>query len=233
MDRYTQRDPRWSGLRLGSSPYFMGDSGCYVTACAQILRLAGYPVTPGEMCLSLDSDNGFTHDGLAEWAGIVTAYPQFKYESDGQYLIVQMRHYNGNTNQYEYHYYAKDTDGTAYDPWTGSEDHPSGYADTGVSTRIKVDHSPDVLTVIPVSVVNVPSPAQDFWVEFDAMLHVRSHPTTSAPIMATYPAGSVVECKGVVPGEAIDGETRWYVSKLHGYYFTARYSHDIPSTSVN
>ena len=49
MERYVQRDPRWSSLRLGASPYSMGDSGCYVTSCAQILTLAGYPVTPGEL----------------------------------------------------------------------------------------------------------------------------------------------------------------------------------------
>lgn len=224
MERYTQRDPRWSELRLGTSQYSMGGYGCYVTSCAQILTLAGYAVTPGELCLSLDADGGFTYDGLAEWAGITTAYPEFKYEQGGLYQLVQMRKYDGNTNQYDYHYYAKDVDGSAYDPWTGDGSHPNGFIETGVSTPIHCDRNPVSVTIV---VENVPAPLQDFWVEFDYTLRVRSHPTTSATIMATYDAGALVECKGVVPGETVDGENRWYVSKLHGYYFTARYSHTI------
>lgn len=229
MTRYTQRDTRWSNMSLGTSPFSMGGDGCYVTSCAQILTLAGYAVTPGDLCQSLDSDGGFTTNGLAEWAGVTNAYPQFHYDGSGTYRLVQMRKYNSGSNSYDFHYYATDPSGIVYDPWTGTDQHPAGFADTGAYTAISCASNPltIVLAVEPTNDV-----ALDFWVELDSSLHVRSHPSLSAPIVETYPTGSVIECKGVVPGDSINGNVLWYVSKRHGYYFTSAYSHQIATSNI-
>ena len=196
----------------------MLQGGCFVTACAQILLLAGYDVTPGVLCRTLNVTGGFTADGLAIWSKITQAYPQFTF-SGSQYYLVQG--YCQRTGLY--HYWSQDSTGNVYDPWTGTSQHPVGYVATGA--RLGVTCAPNPSKVIVVDVVSTPTIPNDFWVVLDTALNVRTHPSISAPIVIVYPAGSRIECTGRATGDTVQGTPWWYVSKLHGYYFTAAYSH--------
>ncbi len=48
MQLWSQLDPRWSSVKLGTCPITMGKTGCCVTAVCMVLSKWGSAVTPGE-----------------------------------------------------------------------------------------------------------------------------------------------------------------------------------------
>lgn len=57
---YTQRDPKWAGLFLGSGPTTIGISGCLETSIASILTDAGKSFDPATMNEWLRTNGGYT-----------------------------------------------------------------------------------------------------------------------------------------------------------------------------
>lgn len=71
----SQNDPRWSGYKLGNSPYTLGQSGCFTTVLAEILN-----TTPDVINERLLAGGGFDKDengynDLVLWSKIKDIFP--------------------------------------------------------------------------------------------------------------------------------------------------------------
>lgn len=56
------------------------------------------------------------------------------------------------------------------------------------------------------------------WLYHDYNGNWRNKPSLTGEVMATYPANTWVKMKGYVHGEAVDGDDRWLVSDVHGWF---------------
>jgi len=72
---YQQRDPRWSGQRLGQREHAgtLGSHGCTVSAIANALSNLGMPITPGELNRRMSTVGGFNERGWLVWSALETA----------------------------------------------------------------------------------------------------------------------------------------------------------------
>lgn len=66
---YGQRDSRWSGLQLDSSPYRVGDSGCTSVVSASALG-----VSPDDFVNKMNATGGYTNGGLLIWQKVISAF---------------------------------------------------------------------------------------------------------------------------------------------------------------
>ena len=73
MDILSQRDPRWSSIKLGNSNLTIGSSGCLITCLSMI---AG--VTPDVFNKKLLAVKGFS-GALVIWSKIQSAFPNLKF----------------------------------------------------------------------------------------------------------------------------------------------------------
>ena len=64
---FSQHDPRWATLPLGSSTYTVTSAGCAVTAAAMLASRIDPQLTPVELVRWLNTNNGFTSGGLLHW----------------------------------------------------------------------------------------------------------------------------------------------------------------------
>lgn len=83
---YNQNDPRWSKIKLGTSNFNMGNSGCAVTAIAIAITCSGTPINnvaafnPGVFVNRLNQTNGFINGSIYWNANAINYYaPNFKY----------------------------------------------------------------------------------------------------------------------------------------------------------
>lgn len=153
MDIYRQTDPRWSGLSIGSSPYKMGPFGCLTTCFAQALLMAGYSITPGDICLK---DDLYDAQGNLLWFKVGLTYPQLHihFKSDvGRYKFVQVL-----VNHKAQHWLLL-VDGVYYDPEYGNTGLKKNYTFTGYICSADIDPapSPEVITIsVPVQGPHIP-----------------------------------------------------------------------------
>lgn len=66
---FGQRDSRWSGLQLDSSPYHVGDSGC-----TSVVSSSALGISPDVFVSKMNSTGGYTSGGLLIWAKVVAAF---------------------------------------------------------------------------------------------------------------------------------------------------------------
>ena len=64
MTAFSQRDPRWSADKLGTSVYTLAQAGCLVCAVASMLCDFGVPTDPHRLNLWLRDHNGFAQGAL-------------------------------------------------------------------------------------------------------------------------------------------------------------------------
>jgi len=76
---YSQRDPRWRNLIYAGGLTFAA-AGCYVTAVAMILSLAGYGDEPPIVAAKLREAGCFSGALLTRPDGIPAAYPTMRYD---------------------------------------------------------------------------------------------------------------------------------------------------------
>lgn len=76
---YSQRDPRWRNLIYAGGLTF-GAAGCYVTAVAMVLGLAGYRDDPPIVAARLREAGCFAGPLLTKPEKIPTAYPLMRYD---------------------------------------------------------------------------------------------------------------------------------------------------------
>jgi len=67
---FLQKDPRWSGERLGRSSDTMGTDGCLVTATSMALANLGFQTNPSDLNARLTQADSFTPRGWLIWDGI-------------------------------------------------------------------------------------------------------------------------------------------------------------------
>lgn len=65
---YSQRNPAWASIPLGSSSYTVGSAGCAVTAATMLATMVNPELTPGSVTEWLTEHGGFTRDGLLFWS---------------------------------------------------------------------------------------------------------------------------------------------------------------------
>lgn len=76
---FSQRDPRWAMVRLGTSPYTMSNAGCAVTACTMVASVVEPGITPLELATWLNAHVGFTTGGLLQWARVAEFVPGLRF----------------------------------------------------------------------------------------------------------------------------------------------------------
>jgi len=73
MKALSQRDPRWSDEKLGTSAVTIGGYGCLITDVAMMANEAGDPVTPGELNARLIKAGGYASGNLLIFADVSKA----------------------------------------------------------------------------------------------------------------------------------------------------------------
>ncbi len=75
--RYSQQDPRWKNIPLGSGPDSIGYFGCALTSVAMLSSGWGFDETPDTLNAKLKANGGYVHEAIV-WAGITKIYPDVK-----------------------------------------------------------------------------------------------------------------------------------------------------------
>jgi len=76
---FSQRDPRWAHIRLGSSDYTLGSAGCAVTAAAMVASVVQPDITPLGLVEWLNVNFGFTGGGLLYWGKVAEVIPKLQF----------------------------------------------------------------------------------------------------------------------------------------------------------
>lgn len=71
----SQRDPRWSQVKLGSSSLTVGRYGCTTTSISMLSTYFGGVIWPNEIATDIKK---YTSDGLVNWSSM--DFPRFKFE---------------------------------------------------------------------------------------------------------------------------------------------------------
>lgn len=64
---FSQRDPRWSGDRLGDCALTIGSDGCAIAATAMALTALGVDVDPGRLNQFLEENEGYEGGCILRW----------------------------------------------------------------------------------------------------------------------------------------------------------------------
>jgi hypothetical protein len=75
---YSQQDPAWKNVKIGSSSETIGHVGCALTCVAMLVSGHGYPETPKALNAKLKARGGFV-DASIVWGAITGIYPQIVY----------------------------------------------------------------------------------------------------------------------------------------------------------
>ena len=62
---YSQGDPAWKSVKIGSSSETIGHVGCAVTSVAMLVSGHGYPETPKTLNAKLKARGGYLDTGIA------------------------------------------------------------------------------------------------------------------------------------------------------------------------
>lgn len=77
---FSQQDPAWAGIKLGTSNYTIGNGGCYITAFCNVLAQYGININPAQMNAKLLAEGRYTGDG-GDVSGqtLSQMYPEIQY----------------------------------------------------------------------------------------------------------------------------------------------------------
>ena len=75
-----QRDARWAGQQLGTSPVTIGGYGCAITCLAMVLQAFGLDETPLTVNEALTRRNGYHHQNLLIWEAVQRIWPSVGFE---------------------------------------------------------------------------------------------------------------------------------------------------------
>lgn len=126
----SQRDKRWSAIKLGSSNTTIGDFGCTITCIAMIIG-----TTPDVVNERMKQVAGFAEGNLVIWAKIDEAFPGIKTRRVWSYdnadvkanvkrVLVEV---DGKPIGGYRHWVVYVGSQKLYDPWDGKEDPTSDY----------------------------------------------------------------------------------------------------------
>lgn len=76
---FSQRDPAWQNLKLGTSNTTIGDYGCLLTCLAMLAKYRGKDVSPKTLNVDFVLHNAYADGNLYKWyEGISKVYPDIK-----------------------------------------------------------------------------------------------------------------------------------------------------------
>lgn len=255
MEIYKQTDPRWAHLSLGNSPYRMGTPGvgwgCTTTAVAQLLLLAGWNITPGDVVKKLSAEFGYTGPtyvagpGLIFWRnpGVEHSFPQFHFKDGGLYHL-----WAGRLGAYSH--WVAEKDGVFYEPISGRST-----TDVKELTQFCGAHSFTLQYACSIDAPPAPEPTPaenpgwhvSFPMTFKRTVTIKTQPwgkflynrtkpesgDTKVPhnppkSWGELPDGTALEVTGAVIGELVEREDglksdKWYTT-TRGNYFAAAYT---------
>lgn len=76
---FSQRDPKWSGNKHGTSSSTIGKTGCTISVIASMLVHAGYDTDPGRLNKLLTDNKGYSNGNLVVWSAIERLFPKVKW----------------------------------------------------------------------------------------------------------------------------------------------------------
>lgn len=142
MKIYSQRDKKWSGIKLGtSSSTTIGSHGCTITCVGMLANLP-----PDEVNKRLLSVNGYAETNLIVWDKIHAAIPYLTFEFrsyvyDNAKVSDAIKKYGGCLVEVDgapiggsKHWVLYVGNQKLYDPWDGKEKPTSSYKTLGYST---------------------------------------------------------------------------------------------------
>ena len=77
---YSQQDPAWKTVKIGSSSETIGHVGCALASVAMLVSGHGYPETPKTLNAKLKSRGGYV-DAAIIWGAVTSIYPQIVYKT--------------------------------------------------------------------------------------------------------------------------------------------------------
>ncbi|MBN1452356.1 MAG: SH3 domain-containing protein [Anaerolineales bacterium] len=77
---YSQGDPAWKSVKIGSSSETIGHVGCALTSLAMLVSGHGYPETPKTLNAKLKARGGYV-DAAIIWGAVTSIYPQIVYRN--------------------------------------------------------------------------------------------------------------------------------------------------------
>ncbi len=77
---YSQQDPAWKSVKIGSSSETIGHVGCALTSVAMLVSGHGYPETPKTLNAKLKARGGYV-DASIIWGAVTSIYPQVVYRN--------------------------------------------------------------------------------------------------------------------------------------------------------
>ena len=85
LKHFSQKDPRWADVTIGTSNLTIKEGGCVVCSIASLLAYYGIETTHAELAKKLQ----FTKDGLIYWRSVTNLYPdvQFHYRLRQEFVI--------------------------------------------------------------------------------------------------------------------------------------------------
>lgn len=228
MQVYKQTDDAWKDIPLGESPYRMGTPGvgfgCTTTCVAQMLTLAGWNLTPGDVVTKLNSEHGYTNaqysagPGLLYWRtpGVEYSFPQFHFNNGGPFHF-----WVGRFGVYQH--WVTEYQGVFYEPITGGTYHSvqevqaaCGVKDLTMSYSATIDAPPVIDTTIKRATVTA-----------TGGLYLRTSPHVLADNYSLLNGKADIIQKGgpcdwdtTVEGDTVDGSNVW-LHKPDGLYVWA------------
>jgi len=152
MTIYSQRDPRWADVNLGSSTTTtISSHGCTITSLGMVAN-----INPLEVNNRLKNVNGYAETNKVLWTKVGEAIPWLKFEWRGYtyengrvvdaiqrngFCLVEV---DGSRIGGTKHWVVYIGNQRMYDPWTGIEKDTNYYPPTGYSIINKIDNPPPV-----------------------------------------------------------------------------------------
>lgn len=247
MEVYSQTDPRWENNELGGVGTIR-EFGCFDTAIAQAMLIAGHEVTPAQVVDALNNNGGYDK-GYTLWAKVTEAFGFFHFGDQGsmKFKLVKgsMPAANGGRSD---HWVLQDSTGKVYDPWYGVNVLPRGWQDAGKSYDISVDEvsAPQPVQAptpqpepAPAPIVE-PAPApvipaevfpREIVVTATHGIHVRKEPNTQSAYVNpdSHQIGNAANvisngrqftAVAIVTGENVNGNDQWYRSPWGNYVWS-------------
>lgn len=235
---FSQKDPLWSSMKMGSSPYTIGSFGCLTTAQAQAMQLAGYLINPEDLAIhpELYTDEHYkAGPGLWLWNKMGDFYPQYHFllSAEGMYKFVQVI---ATYPSGRYEHWVLQVNETYYDPLDGTSGGlKANYRPTGIVRSANIDPAPppaepDIPENIPVKILFKYN--RTVKITASPYLNCRTEPTSQggdANIFKKLPLNHLYYVKGYVRKEDVEGNDIWYIT-ANDHYFAAFYT-DQPNPS--
>lgn len=132
MEKLSQRDPRWSKIKLGFSNVTIGGYGCTITCLAM---LAG--TTPDKVNEAMKRVGGYANGNLVIWSKVPQALPNLRfvkrvngYNNDDVKANVPCLvevDFDGTPRTDDRHWVVFKGNHLLNDPWTGTERYTNVY----------------------------------------------------------------------------------------------------------